>query len=284
MKSNILFLIASIIFLFSSCESNQFTNDEAIATSEEANSNSSSTETDTTRQIIKTAQLKFNVKNLEESVKEISTSVQEVNGHISNYNIENYVNTEKQIQQSRDSAVLVKEIIPSGAMKIRVPKENAEVFISKMLALKGRIENFSFDETDVTEDKEKTMALNKLYNANTVDSKKSLKNKRYNIELSKEAIEEKISLAKMNHQINHLWFDVSIKANAFTVKENIAFSKETRVPFFVELENSLSGGLRLFEKILFGILHIWPLFLIIGGIVFLVLKLQKKQKQVSIMQ
>ncbi len=98
MKSNILFLIASIIFLFSSCESNQFTNDEAIATSEEANSNSSSTETDTTRQIIKTAQLKFNVKNLEESVKEISTSVQEVNGHISNYNIENYVNTEKQIQ------------------------------------------------------------------------------------------------------------------------------------------------------------------------------------------
>ena len=210
--------------------------------------------------------------------------MQEVNGHISNYNIENYVNTEKQIQQSRDSAVLVKEIIPSGAMKIRVPKENAEVFISKMLALKGRIENFSFDETDVTEDKEKTMALNKLYNANTVDSKKSLKNKRYNIELSKEAIEEKISLAKMNHQINHLWFDVSIKANAFTVKENIAFSKETRVPFFVELENSLSGGLRLFEKILFGILHIWPLFLIIGGIVFLVLKLQKKQKQVSIMQ
>ena len=225
---------------------------------------------DSARTVIKTADIKLNVKNIEQEIQSFQDKVNTLNGHVFHYEINNNRTLENEFQQSMDSAYQIYKVETVGYMKVKVPVSQTDDFVKYVLSKNGVIEHFSLDEQDVTEDLQEKKELVNM-DVNTTTKKQTIASNEYDKNTKEEKIKLKTDFKKLAYKTNFLWFDIAMNGNTFMDKEIVASSKNYRTPFYVSALKALDNGWYLFSQLLVGLLHLWP-FILLTVLVLIVIK------------
>lgn len=281
MKFNPIHLLALIllcIFLASCSDQNAASTFESLATSDAA------TPADTImgeeRVVIKTADISMQVNKVEESVQWFQTLVNQMDGHVYHYELQNQKQFSEEVKYTLDSSMRTHVVHPSGQMKVKIPVQNCDTFISAVLKMNGTINHFIFDENDITEDhtekkelmqsdatilQENRPNVQKTKKANKVDGVYLAK------ELSESYIKRKSDFLASNYKIKNLWFDIHLQGKDYTSTEMTANAHTVHTPFYVSAIDALSKGWYGFSLFLTLILRLWP-FLLIALVLLLAIK------------
>lgn len=215
------------------------------------------------KKIIKTASVNVEVDDYDNSMKHINSVLKEYNAYVSSENENRY-----------DSQV-------SNTIVIRVPNENFDTLLVKLVEGSKQVNSKTVSVNDVTEE--------------YVDVYTRLKNKR---EVEKQYVEllKKANtvgdILDVNEHLRRLTEEIEAKEGRLKYIDNrVKFSTITLYiyqsfkqdyGFFGKILDALEGGWQGFLAFIVGLIYIWPL-LIIALIVFLLIrkavKKRKKAKQ-----
>jgi hypothetical protein len=263
--------IACLFFFACSQENQDF--DKAAPSEISNESFNLESNNDSNRMVIKTAEIKLNVKNIEEDIQQFQQKVIALNGHVFHYEINNNRLLENEFQQSLDSSYQIYKIEPIGFMKVKVPVSQTDEFVNYVLSKNGVIEHFSLNEEDVTEDLQEKKELIGV-EAETAEIKPTIASNKHEKNNKEEKIIRKTDFKKLDYKTNFIWFDISLNGESFIDKKIVASSKNYRTPFYVSTLNALDSGWYLFSQLLVGLLHLWP-FVLLGLLVLIVIKKRK---------
>ena len=272
MNTKLLLGSIACLFFFACSQENQ--NFDKAAPSEISNESFNlESNNDSNRMVIKTAEIKLNVKNIEEDIQQFQQKVNALNGHVFHYEINNNRLLENEFQQSLDSSYQIYKIEPIGFMKVKVPVSQTDEFVNYVLSKNGVIEHFSLNEEDVTEDLQEKKELIGV-EAETAEIKPTIASNKHEKNNKEEKIIRKTDFKKLDYKTNFIWFDISLNGESFIDKKIVASSKNYRTPFYVSTLNALDRGWYLFSQLLVGLLHLWP-FVLLGLLVLIVIKKRK---------
>ncbi len=272
MNTKLLLGSIACLFFFACSQENQ--NFDKAAPSEISNESFNlESNNDSNRMVIKTAEIKLNVKNIEEDIQQFQQKVNALNGHVFHYEINNNRLLENEFQQSFDSSYQIYKIEPIGFMKVKVPVSQTDEFVNYVLSKNGVIEHFSLNEEDVTEDLQEKKELIGV-EAETAEIKPTIASNKHEKNNKEEKIIRKTDFKKLDYKTNFIWFDISLNGESFIDKKIVASSKNYRTPFYVSTLNALDSGWYLFSQLLVGLLHLWP-FVLLGLLVLIVIKKRK---------
>ena len=272
MNTKLLLGSIACLFFFACSQENQ--NFDKAAPSEISNESFNlESNNDSNRMVIKTAEIKLNVKNIEEDIQQFQQKVNALNGHVFHYEINNNRLLENEFQQSLDSSYQIYKIEPIGFMKVKVPVSQTDEFVNYVLSKNGVIEHFSLNEEDVTEDLQEKKELIGV-EAETAEIKPTIASNKHEKNKKEEKIIRKTDFKKLDYKTNFIWFDISLNGESFIDKKIVASSKNYRTPFYVSTLNALDSGWYLFSQLLVGLLHLWP-FVLLGLLVLIVIKKRK---------
>ena len=278
MKTNLLWAalaLFSVLFMIS-C-SNQAAPD-AMAT-EAALSESAQlpdTALATGRVVIKSAELAMEVKELEPAFQEFQQMLQPLGGKIYHYELDKQILSSHDTEYSLDSSLQVREVSPSGQLKIRVPVQYGDSFIAAVLRMDASVTRFYLDEQDITEDITEQKEL-MLSDAGAV-KKKSASAKSNALREDRESyIQRKADFSRMAYRTQNLWFDVRLNGQTYTERRMLASAETIRSPFYVRASHALQDGWYGFSVFLSLLLQLWP-FILLAVIILVLLRRRRVSK------
>lgn len=248
--------------LYVSCSEMKSPASETTATTEASVLPDTTTGDD--RVIIKTADISMDVNRVEESVQAFQELVNAMHGHVYHYEIQNEKYARNEVQHTMDSSIVINEIHPQGMMKVKVPVQYGDTFVSAVLKMNGSIVNFLLDENDVTEDitEKKELMLNDAGIARQKRTPGNTEEDYFDKETKESYIARKAAFSKMNYQTRYLWFDISLKGKTYTDKQIIASAETVHTPFYVRATEALNNGWYGFSLFITLLLNLWPFFII----------------------
>ncbi len=247
--------------LYVSCSEMKSPRSETTATTEASSLPDTATGDD--RVIIKTADISMDVNSVEESVQAFQELVNAMHGHVYHYEIQNEKYVRNEVQHTMDSSIVINEIHPQGMMKVKVPVQYGDTFVSAVLKMNGSIVNFLLDENDVTEDitEKKELMLNDAGISHQKHKPGNTEEDYFDKETKESYIARKAAFSKMNYQTKYLWFDISLKGKTYTDKQIIASAETVRTPFYVRATEALNNGWYGFSLFITLLLNLWPFFI-----------------------
>lgn len=278
------FIFISVLILSISCnkeESPYFKEDIAIASDggeidsnynaiEESSPGSTLNEDQTFEirdlKIIKTANVRFKVKNVQESTQAIKLLVNDYQGYVSNMRFSN------NSYQKENSFTL------------KVPKNNFDKLLDSLSSVAEFVDHIEIASKDVTEEymdvetrlktKLEVKARYEEILRNNVKTVKDILETEEKLRIIQEEIE--VAQGRLKYMVNRISFSTIDVVLYETVeyKEQPDAYKRT---FGSEILEALSAGWSLIKSIFLGIIYIWPLILLIGGVIFFI-RTRKKNK------
>ncbi|MCY0969773.1 DUF4349 domain-containing protein [Chryseobacterium wangxinyae] len=240
------------------------------------------------KQFIKTANLDMEVKDVYEATISIEKSVQELGGFVSNSNLRSNVVSEETFNTSNEEATLVKKYQTENSMQVRVPTEKLGELLTlinnKKLFLNVRIINAE----DVTSNI-KYAELEGKRIEKTGENISELKTNKDKVELSDDNMSEenrqKLANLDISDNLKYSTVDIFIKEPQLRVAE-IAVTNTTNIDnkykfaFFYSAKNAFVEGYYLIQRIIVGLIMIWPI-LIIAGLGFYFYRKNQSKKKVN---
>lgn len=278
------FIFIFMLILSISCnkaESSYYTEDIAIAADgeeidsnydaiEESNTGSPLNEDQTFQtqdlKIIKTASVRFKVKSVQESTQTIKALVNDYEGYISNMRFSN------------------NSYQKENSFTIKVPKNNFDKLLDSLSPVAEFIDHVEITSKDVTEEymDVETRLKTKLEvkaryeevlrkNAKTV---KDILETEEKLRIIQEEIE--VAQGRLKYMVNR----VSFSTINIVLYETVEYKQQPdayKRTFGSEIVEALSSGWNLIKSIFLGIIYIWPLILLIVGVIFYI-RTRKKDK------
>lgn len=238
------------------------------------------------KQFIKTADINMEVKDVYNATISIEKSVQELGGFVTNSNLQSRVISEDTYNTSDEEAMLVKKYQTENTMQVRVPTSRLGEFLTlindKKLFLNSRIINAE----DVTSNI-KYAELEGTRIKKTGENISELKTTKDKVKMSDENMSENNSqqLASLNvtDHLKYSTVDIYIKEPKLCIAE-IAVTNSKNIDnkykfnFFYSAKNAFVEGYYLIQKLIVGLIMIWPILLICGLIFYFYRKNQSKNK------
>lgn len=238
------------------------------------------------KQFIKTADVNMEVKDVYDATISIEKSVQELGGFVTNSNLQSRVISEDTYNTSDEEAMLVKKYQTENTMQVRVPTlrlgELLTLINDKKLFLNSRIINAE----DITSDI-KYAELEGKRIKKTGENISELKTTKDKVKMSDENMSENNSqqLANLNvtDNLKYSTVDIYIKEPKLRIAE-IAVTNSKNIDnkykfnFFYSAKNAFVEGYYLIQKLIVGLIMIWPILLICGLIFYFYRKNQSKNK------
>ena len=214
------------------------------------------------RKLIKTGSISYETDEIEKSRKEIEKLVKKHYAFISN-------------EESNNSSYRLEQ-----SLSIRIPYENFDAFVSD---LSGSVKKFDYKNInvkDVTEEyidiQSRLKAKHKLEESYLVLLKKAFKIKDI-LEIEKELNNVRSDIESMEGRLRYLKDQVSLSTLNIVFYETQNVEYETEKGFFSKLWYNFQSGFGALQQIVLGVVSIWPVLLIIGGILFLFKRWWKKR-------
>lgn len=238
------------------------------------------------KQFIKTADVNMEVKDVYDATISIEKSVQELGGFVTNSNLQSRVISEDTYNTSDEEAMLVKKYQTENTMQVRVPTlrlgELLTLINDKKLFLNSRIINAE----DVTSNiKYAELEVKRI--KKTGENISELKTTKDKVKMSDENMSENNSqqLANLNitDNLKYSTVDIYIKEPKLRIAE-IAVTNSKNIDnkykfnFFYSAKNTFVEGYYLIQKLIVGLIMIWPILLICGLIFYFYRKNQSKNK------
>lgn len=234
------------------------------------------------KQFIKTAQVNMEVKDVYDTTIFIEKSVKNLGGFVTDSHLQSNIVSEESFNTSDKEAMLVKKFQTENSMEVRIPTANLGEFLQlvndKKLFLNTRI----ISAEDVTSQIEYAELEAKRIK-NTGKNIGQLKNNPEKVYMGNdnnvEENQQQLANMNMSDNLKYSTVDIYIKEPKVRVAE-IAITNTKNIDnkykfnFFYDLKNAFVEGFYLIQKLIVGLVTIWPLVLL-GGAAFYFLRKRK---------
>lgn len=239
------------------------------------------------RQFIKTADVNMEVKDVYETTISIEKSVQELGGFVTQSNLQSNVVSEDTYNTSDENAVLVKKYQTENRMQLRVPTEKLGELLTKINDKKLFLNSRLINAEDITSSIKYAQLENKRIekNSKNISELKPDKDKvdLYNQNMSEGNLQQ---LANMDvtDNLKYSTVDIYIKEPKIRVAEiaitnTDSIDDQYKFDFLYSTKSAFVEGYYLIQKIIVGLITVWPIVLIGAAIFYFARKRKPAKKQ-----
>lgn len=238
------------------------------------------------KQFIKTADVNMEVKDVYEATISIENSLKNLGGFVTSSRLNSNIVSENTYNTSDNDATLVRKFQTQNTMQVRVPTENLGDFLTQINNLKLFLNSRNILAEDVTANI-KFAELEAKRNTTTAGNIDKIANNKAKVILANENESEgnyqKNAAFQISDQIKYSTVDLFINEPKVRVAE-IAVTNTTNIDqkygsnFFYEVKNALISGFYLIQKLIIGLLSIWPLLLLAAIILYFFKKRKMTEK------
>ncbi|BFO65276.1 DUF4349 domain-containing protein [Chryseobacterium sp. KCF3-3] len=232
------------------------------------------------KQFIKTADVNMEVKDVYNATIAIEKSVQELGGFVTNSNLQSNVVSESTYNTSNEEAMLVKKYQSENRMQARIPTEKLGELLTAINTNKLFLNSRSINAEDVTANI-KYSELEGKRNQKTSENISKLKTNKDKVTLDDENMSEgnlqKLSSMNMTDDLKYSTIDIYIKEPQLRIAE-IAVTNTTNIDnkykynFIYDAKDGFVYGFYLIQRIIVGLINVWPLVLIAAAIIYFLRK------------
>ncbi|WP_428070600.1 DUF4349 domain-containing protein [Chryseobacterium gambrini] len=239
------------------------------------------------KQFIKTADVNMEVKDVYDATISIEKSVQELGGFVTHSDLKSNVVSEETYNTSDEQAMLIKKYQSENAMQVRVPTEKLGELLTLINNKKLFLNTRSINAEDVTANI-KYSALEAQRNKKTTDNIAQMKVNKDKVTMSDENMKEgnsqQLESMNMTDMLKYSTVDIYIKEPKIRVAEIAVTNTQSiddkyKFDFLYSAKSAFVEGYYLIQKIVVGLITVWPIVLIGIAVVYFVRKRKPAKKQ-----
>lgn len=265
--------------------------DSMAVTPESTNHNKTPKQADSTREFVRTADMLFKVKDVKTSTFDIERIVSDNKGYVISSILESTVNYKNSIRSSKDSMTDIINYTVHNDIIIRVPNQELDKTLSEIATHIDYLDYRKLKAEDVTKQYVSSQLAENRFNHHKtrVEQQIDTKGKKLNQTVEAEnalldkqtwADESKLNTMELKHDIAYSTITIAIYQKETSKKEVSAYTfpvEPYKPNFGTKLVEALSDSLTILSEILLFLVKLWPIALLIIGIIAFI-KLLLKQK------
>ncbi|MDN3690871.1 DUF4349 domain-containing protein [Chryseobacterium tructae] len=237
------------------------------------------------KKFIKTANVNMEVKDVYNATIAIEKSVQELGGFVTKSNLQSNVVDENTYNTSDTEAMLIKKYKSENTMQVRVPTEKLGELLTSINTNKLFLNSRSINAEDVTANI-KYSELEAKRNQKTSENIEKIKTNKDKVSLDDNNMSEgnlqKLNTLSMADDLKYSTVDIYIKEPKLRIAEiavtnTSSVDNKYRYNFIYDAKDGFVYGFYLIQRIIVGLINIWPI-LIIAGVVIYFLRKRKNKK------
>lgn len=239
------------------------------------------------KQFIKTADVSMEVKDVYDATISIEKSVQELGGFVTHSDLKSNVVSEETYNTSDEQAMLIKKYQSENTMQVRVPTEKLGELLTLINNKKLFLNARSINAEDVTANI-KYSALEAQRNKKTTENIAQMKVNKDKVTMSDENMKEgnsqQLESINMTDMLKYSTVDIYIKEPKIRVAEIAVTNTQSiddkyKFDFLYSAKSAFVEGYYLIQKIVVGLITVWPIVLIGIAVVYFVRKRKPAKKQ-----
>ncbi|PKF72949.1 DUF4349 domain-containing protein [Chryseobacterium sp. PMSZPI] len=297
MKTNYITLSLSAVLLLGiySCKKSEATSGELK--SYEASTDSSAIVSDSIssaasmevkdKKFIKTADVNMEVKDAYNATIAIEKSVQDLGGFVTKSNLQSNVAYEDTYNTSDTEAMLIKKYKTENTMQVRVPTEKLGELLTAINTSKLFLNSRTINAEDVTANI-KYSELEAKRNQKTSENIEKIKTNKDKVTLDDNNISEgnlqKLNTMSMADNLKYSTVDIYIKEPKLRIAEIAVTNTDSidnkyKYNFIHDAKDGFVYGFYLIQRIIVGLINIWPIVLIAGGLFYFLRKRKSSRSE-----
>lgn len=235
------------------------------------------------KEFIKTADVNMEVKDVYDATISIEKSLKDLGGFVTSSRLNSQTISEETFNTSNENAILVRKFQTENTMQVRVPSEKLGEFLNLINNKKVFLNSRVILAEDVTSNI-KLAKLEEKRNAKTAENIDKLKTNKDKVSMIDDNLSEgnlqKISTYEMSDHLKYSTVDIFIKEPKLRIAE-IAVTNTKNIDnkykfnFFYDVRNAFVEGFYLIQRLIVGLVSIWPI-LVIASLIFYFLRKRKK--------
>lgn len=235
------------------------------------------------KEFIKTADVNMEVKDVYDATISIEKSLKDLGGFVTSSRLNSQTISEETFNTSNENAILVRKFQTENTMQVRVPSEKLGEFLNLINNKKVFLNSRVILAEDVTSNI-KLAKLEEKRNAKTAENIHKLKTNTDKVSMIDDNLSEgnlqKISTYEMSDLLKYSTVDIFIKEPKLRIAE-IAVTNTRNIDnkykfnFFYDVKNAFVEGFYLIQRLIVGLVSIWPI-LVIASLIFYFLRKRKK--------
>jgi len=238
------------------------------------------------KHFIKTADVNMEVKDVYDATISIEKSVQELGGFVTHSNLKSNVISEDTYNTSNEEAMLIKKYQSENSMQVRVPTSKLEEFLTQINDKKLFLNSRSINAEDVTSNI-KYAELEGKRIKKTGENISQLKTNKDKVQLNDENMSESNQQQYANMDVTdnlkYSTVDIYIKEPKIRIAEiaitnTKSIDDQYKFSFIYSVKSAFVEGYYLIQKIIIGLIVIWPI-LLIGAVVLFIYKKRKSARR-----
>lgn len=238
------------------------------------------------KQFIRTAEVNMEVKNVYDATISIEKSAQELGGFVIHSDLQSRVISEDTYNTSNEESILIKKYQAENSLQVRVPTSKLGEFLTfindKKLFLNSRVINAEDVTSSIQYAEMEGERIKK--NSEDISALKTTKDKvKMNNENRSENNQQQLANLEVNDKLKYSTVDIYLKEPKLRIAEiavtNIQnIDSKYKFNFMYDVKNAFVEGFYLIQRILVGLVTIWPIVLIIIITFYFYRKHQSKKK------
>lgn len=228
------------------------------------------------RKFVKTADINMEVKDVYDATIFIEKQLKELGGFVTVSRLNSNVISEDTFESSDSEATLVKKYQTENRMQARVPSEKLGDFLTRINDKKMFLNSRTILAEDVTNNA-KIAQLEKQKLEKTGEVIGKMKNSGDKADRTEKNLEQhnqqQIADITLADDLNFSTVDIYIKEPKIRVAEILVTNTKNidnkyKFNFFYDAKNAFVEGFYIIQRLLVGLITIWPLMLILGMMVY----------------
>lgn len=238
------------------------------------------------KQFIKTADVNMEVKDVYDATISIEKSVQELGGFVTHSNLKSNVISEDTYNTSNEEAMLVKKYQSENSMQVRIPTAKLGEFLALINDKKLFLNSRSINAEDVTSNI-KYAELEGKRIKKTSENISQLKTNKDKVQLDDENMSEsnqqQFANMDVTDNLKYSTVDIYIKEPKIRVAEIAITNTQSiddryKFDFIYSVKSAFVEGYYLIQRIIVGLIVIWPILLIGAVGLFIYIKRKSARK------
>ncbi|WP_312900962.1 DUF4349 domain-containing protein [Chryseobacterium taichungense] len=239
------------------------------------------------KQFIKTANVNMEVKDVYDATISIEKSVQELGGFVTHSDLKSNVISEDTYNTSDQEAMLIKKYQSENMMQVRVPTAKLGELLTLINDKKLFLNSRSINAEDVTSGI-KYAELEGKRIKKTEENIDKLKTNKDKVNMSNEnmaeANQQQLANMDVTDNLKYSTVDIYIKepklrVATIAITNTKSIDDQYKFDFGYGVKSAFVEGFYLIQKIVVGLITIWPIILIGAVIVYVVRKRKPSKKQ-----
>lgn len=237
------------------------------------------------KQFIKTADVNMEVKDVYNATIAIEKAVQDLGGFVTKSNLQSNVVYEDSYNTSDTEAMLIKKYRSDNTIQVRVPTEKLGEFLTSVNTNKLFLNSRSITAEDVTANI-KYSELEAKRNQQTSENIKKIKTNKDKVTLDDNNMSEgnlqKLNTLSMTDNLKYSTVDIYIREPKLRIAEIAVTNTDSidnkyKYNFIHDAKDGFIYGFYLIQRIIVGLINIWPITLIAAGIIYFLRKRKAKK-------